>query len=125
MSQQQPKLAGPAYPFHIDERTGGIAWAIDEDKLRHNVLLILGTRHGERPMLREFGTRVHSLVHDVNDDVLADLLKDQVRKGLLAWEPRIIITDVQVQRSAAEVQLRIVYARINDPVAQEMFIPLR
>lgn len=122
---QQPKISGPAFPFHIDERTGGVAWASEEDKLRHNVQVILGTRQGERPMLRDFGTRVHSLVHDVSDDVLADLLQDQVRKGLLAWEPRIVITDVQILRSAAEVRLRVVYARITDAVPQEMFIPLR
>ena len=41
-----------------------------EDKIRQNVRLILGTRLGERPMLRDFGTRMPGLVHDPNDEVL-------------------------------------------------------
>ena len=44
-------------------------------------------------MLRDFGTRLRSLVHDPNDDVLADIAEKQAREALLRWEPRIVVTD--------------------------------
>jgi uncharacterized protein len=82
-------IAGPAYPFRIDPASGGVSWATGGDKLRQNVRIILGTRYGERPMLRDFGSRLHSLVHDPNDSAIADILGTQAQQALLVWEPRI------------------------------------
>ena len=86
-------VRGLAFPFRIDPETGRIAMSGGDDKIRENVRLILGTRLGERPMLRNFGTRIRSLVHDPNDDVLADIAEKQAREALLRWEPRIVVTD--------------------------------
>lgn len=120
-------IQGMAFPFAIDERTGGIAWATGAEKIRQNVRAILGTRYGERPMLREFGTKLASLVHDPNDDVLADLLKNQIQDNLLRFEPRIVVTDVLIEQDpeAGEVQLRLKYMFTTQPGGNEMVIPLR
>jgi len=120
-------IRGMGFPFAIDEKTGGIAWAGGAEKIRQNVRAILATRYGERPMLREFGTKLASLVHDPNDDVLADLLKTQVQENLLRFEPRILVTDVQVDRDPdeGEVVLRLQYMFTTEPGSNEMLIPLR
>lgn len=119
------QVRGFAFPFRIDPRTGGVAASEGSEKIRENVRVILGTRHGERPMLREFGTRLHALAHDPNDDVLADLLQGQVREGLLRWEPRIVITAVQVEQGEDEVRLRLQYTHASEPVTGELSIPVR
>jgi phage baseplate assembly protein W len=120
-------IKGMGFPFGVDEATGGIAWARGAEKIRQNVRIILGTRYGERPMLREFGTKLASLVHDPNDDVLADLLKNQVQENLLRFEPRILVTDVQVEQDPdeGEVQLRLQYTFTTEPGGNVMLIPLR
>ena len=120
-------IKGMGFPFTIDERTGGFGWAGGAEKIRQNVRVILGTRYGERPMLREFGTKLASLVHDPNDDVLADLLQNQVQENLLRFEPRLLVTDVKVDRDPdeGEVVLRLRYTFTTEAGGYEMFIPLR
>jgi len=117
-------IRGIAFPFRIDPNTGGVAMASGSDKLRQNVRLVLGTRLGERPMLRDFGTRLASLVHDVNDNVLADVLQQQARQSLLQWEPRILVTAMQVQQEEGEAQLSLTYVHTTEPVADRMTVPL-
>lgn len=117
-------IAGVAFPFAIDPATGGVAWALGSDKLRQNVRLILGTRYGERPMLREFGTRLHSLVHDPNDDVMVELLRTQAQNALLQFEPRILVTQTQVTQEEGEVRMLLNYTHTTEPVADQLVLPL-
>lgn len=117
-------VQGVAFPFRIDPTTGGVALASGSDKIRQNVRLILGTRLGERPMLRDFGTRIPSLVHDPNDDVLGDMLQNQVREALLRWEPRILVTSAQIEQSEGEVRLRLNFVYTEERVAEQMILPL-
>ena len=74
-------LRGFGFPFRIDPQTGGVAWASGDQKIRQNVMLIIGTRRGERPMLREFGSQLHTLAHSPNDQVLADVRAARQRAG--------------------------------------------
>jgi phage baseplate assembly protein W len=117
-------IRGIAFPFRIDPATGGVAMATGSDKIRQNVRLILSVRLGERPMLRDFGTRISSLVHEPNDDVLADLIQNQTRQALLQWEPRILITGMQVEQQDGEAVLRINYMHTDEPVSNQMLLPL-
>jgi len=119
-------VRGVAFPFRVDPETGGIAVTVGDDKIRENVRLILGTRLEERPMLRQFGTRLRSLVHDPNDDVLADLAEKQARESLLRWEPRIVVTDSQIERDPDDglLQIRLTYVHMNEQVAGQAVVPL-
>jgi len=117
-------VRGVAFPFRIDPTTGGVALASGADKISQNVRLILGTRQGERPMLRDFGTQIASLVHDPNDNILADILQNQTRQSLLQWEPRILVTTIQVQQTEGEAQLTLDYIYTTEPIADRMTIPL-
>jgi|SRR3972149_8671578 len=117
-------VRGVAFPFSIDPATGGVAWASGREKIRQDVRLMLSTRYGERPMLRDFGTRLHSLLHDPNDDVLADLLRNQVQETLIQWEPRILVTEIQIEQQEGEVRLRLDYIHTSEPVTGQMILPL-
>jgi uncharacterized protein len=117
-------LKGFGFPLRIDPAQGGFGWASGVDKIRENILLILGTRWGERPMLRDFGTKIASLVHDPNDDVLAQVIRDQARDALLNWEPRILITNASVQQNEGELTLVLTYIVMPDSRAERMVIPL-
>jgi phage baseplate assembly protein W len=117
-------IAGPAFPFRIDPVSGGVAWAAGRDKLRQNVRLVLGTRSGERPMLREYGTRIHSLVHDPNDEVLVELLRTQAQQALLQFEPRVLVTQTQIVQADGEVRMQLNYTHTTEPVADQLILPL-
>ncbi len=118
-------VCGIAFPFRVDP-AGRIELAEGDAKIRQNVRLILGTRLGERPLMRDFGTRLPGLVHDPNDEVLVDLAQNHAREALLRFEPRIFVTDSQVERDPDEglLQLRLRYVHANEQVAGQAVLPL-
>ena len=117
-------VAGAAYPFRIDPATGAVAWARGRDKILQNLRIILGTRLGERPMRRDFGTQIASLAHDPNDDVLAELAQVQAKQALLQWEPRILVTGTRVERVDSEFRLFVSYVHTEEPVTGQLILPL-
>jgi phage baseplate assembly protein W len=117
-------VRGPAFPFAIDPASGGIAWSAGAKKLTENVRLILSTRHGERPMNRDFGTRIHSLVHEPNDGGLAQLIAKQAREVLMQAEPRIIVADIRFHQNGSELTLELEYLPADTPQTEVMFVQL-
>ncbi|KQN31432.1 hypothetical protein ASF00_01085 [Sphingomonas sp. Leaf34] len=134
-------VTGFGFPFRIDPLTGGIARATGLDKIRQNIRVILATRLGERPMLRDYGTRLASLVHDPNDEALAVLIRREIQQALLAWEPRIMVTALSVERHGgggsrggsggpsngdpdATLSLRLDYTLTNDAATDRLMVPL-
>jgi phage baseplate assembly protein W len=47
-------------------------------------------------MLREFGCGMRDMVFEPNSDATRARIADHVRRALLAWEPRILIENVNV-----------------------------
>ncbi len=119
-----PEAAGAAFPFRIDPRTGGVAWTTGFDKIREDLRVLLLTRLGERPMLRDFGTQVHSLVHEAADDVTADLLRRQAHEAVVRWERRIVVTRARVSSDEGELRLALDYIHADEPVSGQLFVPL-
>ncbi|MEU6225700.1 GPW/gp25 family protein [Streptomyces sp. NPDC047042] len=119
-----PEAAGTAFPFRIDPRTGGVAWTTGFDKVREDLRILLLTRLGERPMLREYGTRVHSLVHEPADDVTADLLRRQAHEAVVRWERRIVVTRAHVGHDQGELRLALDYIHADQPVGGQLIVPL-
>lgn len=119
-------VAGPAFPFRIDA-SGGVAWTAGPDKVREDVRALLATRRGERPMLRDYGTRLAALVQEPLDDVLADLAGEEVRTALLRFEPRIVVTRTDVVRGPDDgtLEVDIGYVHVHESVAGRTRVPLR
>ena len=122
MTMGEP-VNGFRFPFRIDSN-GGVATASGPEKLRQNILLILGTRQGERAMLRQFGTKIAALVHDPNDQVLGQMIRDQAREALLNWEPRVLITNAAVEQSEGELRLTLIYVVLPETRTERLVIPL-
>ena len=114
---------GPAFPFRIDPRSGGVAWSSGPEKIRDDLRILLGTRLGERPLLRDFGSRLHTLVHEPNDEVTADLLRKQAHEALVRWERRVVVTRARLDRSDGTLKLVLNYVHSDKPVAAEMVVP--
>lgn len=117
------ELVGFAFPFAIGSG-GGVARATGRDKIRQNIRSLLATRHGERVMLREYGTRIHALVHDPNDDALGLLIQRQLQEALMAWEPRVLVTRVSFVRQEGELHVRLDYTQTDEPSTDSLLVPL-
>jgi phage baseplate assembly protein W len=94
---------GLVRPFRRDGRADFLA-AGGEPVIRSAVGQILGTvgasdgMPGELPWRTDFGSLLYRLRHQKNDNVLQELARVYVVDALKRWEPRIVVTAVQVSR---------------------------
>jgi uncharacterized protein len=86
---------GWSAPLTLDGR-GEVAMAAYEEDVRQSILVILGTEPGERVMRPDFGAGLRALAFEPLNEVTMALAQDRVERGLIAWEPRIVVNDVAV-----------------------------
>lgn len=67
---------------------GDLAMAAYEADIQQAIRIILGTTPGERVMRPDFGAGLKALVFEPVNTTTLTLVKDQVEKALIAWEPR-------------------------------------
>jgi phage baseplate assembly protein W len=90
-------------PLRRDQKAD-FAAAGGEQLIRSAVGQILGTigssdaTPGELPWRTEFGSLLHRLRHQKNDSVLQELARVHVVDALKRWEPRIVVTAMEVGR---------------------------
>jgi phage baseplate assembly protein W len=117
-------VSGFAYPFSIDPRTGGVASASGDDKLRQNLKHLLLTRIGERVMLRQYGGGVTQLLQEnINDGLLA-VAKHQIARAVVTYEPRVMLQEITVIPGNGVLILRMTYLQAGTPGLQSVAIPL-
>ena len=86
--------SGWAFPVQPDQG-GGIATSAFERNIYESILVILGTRPGERPLFPLFGCGIHDFVFAPNNSSTHGIVEHQTTSALLKWEPRI--RDVKVK----------------------------
>lgn len=90
---------GWSFPPRVDGR-GGIAMSRGAADIEQAIRIIVGTAPGERPMRPDFGCRIHELVFSPINSTTAGLASHYVEEALGWWEPRIEVTDVEVEPDA-------------------------
>jgi hypothetical protein len=89
---------GIAFPFH----KGNISFpdtVQDEELIRQSIIRIILSPRGERVMRPQFGSGALDMVFDNNDDVFSLSMQRAVRSAIGQYEPRVIVTNVQVDRN--------------------------
>lgn len=117
---------GLVRPFQRDLRSDFVA-AGGEQLIRSAVGQILGTigssdfTQGELAWRSDFGSLLHVLKHQRNDHVLQELARVYVVDALKRWEPRVVVTSVQISREQRDgenvlaIQLRYDIVWTNTP----------
>ena len=111
---------GLRFPLAVDGR-GGLSLAKYENDIEQAILVILGTAKGERVMRPEFGSSIHEFVFAPNNATTAGLLAYHVKEALDRWEPRISVTNIDVQPdlsdpSIVNINIEYVVKATNDEV---------
>jgi len=110
---------GWAFPFNFDSASGTVLFSAGVENIRQNILIIIGTRLGERQMLPEFGCRLHELLFAPNNADTTRLASEYVSRAVGAWEPRIEVLDVRSSISnAGSISISLSY-RIKATSAME------
>jgi hypothetical protein len=91
---------GWAFPVGTDSQ-GRIELVAAETDIEASVRVILGTAKGERLMRPDFGCGIHDYVFSTVNTATLTLVETAVEEALVAWEPRIDVTEVTA--SAADL----------------------
>lgn len=118
-------IRGPAFPFRIDPRSGGVAISEGSEKLKENLKHLLLTRIGERMMRRQYGGGASQLLHENINDGLVAVARHQLTKALLRYEPRILPQEIAIIPREGELYLRITYIEADNPILQTTVIPIQ
>jgi phage baseplate assembly protein W len=111
--------AGVGFPLRLDA-VGSIALVGSDADIEEAIRLILATAPGERPMRPEFGCGIHRYLFAPADGGTAGSMAEEVRQALARWEPRIIVTRVDVTidtevRNCLWIDVGYEIRRSNDP----------
>lgn len=87
---------GIRYPDMFASANGSVSVISGRDKIKQSIDDILSTRIGQRVGAPEYGSRLHELIFEMNDDVLADLAELYTKRALDRWEDRIRIHNIDV-----------------------------
>ena len=85
-----------------------------EQNIRESIWTILATAPGERVMRPTFGCGLHDLVFALANAATLGRVRKQVWDALVLWEPRIDVTDVDVEtKGRGEVLLINIHYRVR------------
>lgn len=89
------KFLGAQYPL-VKTPRGLLAQKKGVDQIKADLLQLLLTNPGERVMMPTFGTPLRRLMFEPNDKALTIQAKQMIANAIIQWEPRIVITNIEV-----------------------------
>lgn len=89
------KFLGLQYPLEKTPR-GILAQKSGVDQIKADLLQLLLTNPGERCMNAKFGTPLRDLIFEPNDQTLESRARQMITDSITMWEPRIVVTNIQV-----------------------------
>jgi phage baseplate assembly protein W len=122
----QPDFLGTGLRFPLQTTAHGrVAVSSGDRRVEESIMLILGTRLGERVMQPGFGCGVHDLVFAPNNAATHTRAIDAVRRALVMLEPRIDVLEVTAESAPAEpnlLLLRVDYRqRMNNAIGNLVY----
>jgi len=110
---------GFAFPLSVDETTGQINMASNEDSIKQSIFIILNTRKGERVMRPDFGCGIHDYVFSSMSYFNINRMQESIRDALTLWEPRIRDVEVEVvtteEAGRIDISISYVVRSTNNP----------
>lgn len=108
-----PTFLGRGFGFPPTFTGGQVRMAADEQDIHESLLILFGTRPGERVLQPKFGLDLTPLLFEPLSTTLRTLLQDRIATALLIHEPRIRVLALVVDDSLALeglLQIRLDYA---------------
>jgi len=97
---------GMSFPPRVGD-DGRIAWSEGDTNVREAIQIILKTEEKERLNLPTFGAGLQRYLFEPNNVATQTQISDRITKALQLWEPRISVTEVDVQEDPSDPQAAI------------------
>lgn len=98
------RFLGCQYPL-VKTPRGVMAQKSGVAQIKADLLQLLLTNPGERVMMPTFGTPLRQLVFEPNDAALEIRARQMISDSITKWEPRVVVTAIQVTSSFDEDDL--------------------
>ncbi len=109
MANNYRKFLGVGWKFPIQVNPNGkIAQARYEQRIEESIYLILSTSKGERVMLPDFGCGIHNMVFAPNNPGTLGVVVNNVRRALVAYEPRVDVLDINAETTPEQPNLLLI-----------------
>jgi phage baseplate assembly protein W len=83
---------------------GRIVWSEGETNIREAIQIVLQTAENERINLPTFGAGLQRYLFEPNTVATRFQIQDKITRALQLWEPRLSVTDVDVQQDPSDPQ---------------------
>lgn len=87
---------GWRFPPSFGQTDRAVAVVSGEEDIRESLRILLATTPGERIMQPDYGCNLHALVFSELDTNSVTAMRDEVRRAVLFFEPRISLESVDV-----------------------------
>ena len=92
----EPDFLGRGWKFPVSVENGRLAFSEGKESIKESIIIILETVEGERVMRPDFGCGINRLVFEPNNTSTVALIAFHIEEALMKWEPRIEVTDINV-----------------------------
>lgn len=87
---------GWSFPPTFRKQTRSVDMLTGEDDIRSSLEILLSTRLGERVMQSGYGTNLDNLVFEAVTTTMLTTMRDQIRRAIIFYEPRINLQRVEI-----------------------------
>ncbi len=88
--------------FMARNEFSGINYREDAEAVKQSMVDILLTKLGERENMPLYGSKIYTLLMEKISDITAIMLKDEIKVALENWEPRIRLTNIEIEKHLDE-----------------------
>jgi phage baseplate assembly protein W len=92
--------------FRKNAMTGDVIKKTNVDDIRQSLYLLFNTSFYDRKWHPEIGSYIPQLLFNQDDQYIKDIVKDQVRKLIETYEPRITLEDIWIGHESKEDEVR-------------------
>ena len=109
------------FDFTANPITGDVAKVKNVTSVKRGIHNILMTENNERLFQPEVGSGLKNLLFEQMSDLTAQLLEDEVRSAIDAWENRAQVISIEVfpEEEYNRYRVAVIFRIVNDPKEQQ------
>lgn len=92
----------------------------DNDLIAESITRILMTTPGERVGRPNFGSGLRALLFESMDDIFVDDVKRIISTAVNNYEPRVNLTDIQVNAVENTLTARLIFETVGNPLDENI-----
>jgi len=119
--QYEDYAIGITLPIQIGNTAFNQSFTIIE-QVESNIKNLLLTKKGERVLQPEFGSNLHKLLFDFNNEQMASDIEDDIVNTIAAWIPYVDVDDIIVEQTNQLKDLNAVYVSIRFKLKNTMIL---